>query len=69
MPTYTWRMMQGIYRKVRKHAYTERGQKCTKAYIKRYITQVTKLARQCFYIMMAWYMMSRDRGVLQYRVY
>ena len=60
MLRYTWRLLQGIYMRVRKHAYTERGQKCAKAYIKRYTTQVTKLARQCSYIMIAWYMMSRD---------
>ena len=61
MLMYAWRLLQCAYRKVRKHAYTERGQKCTKAYIKRYTTQVTKLAGQCSYMMVAWYMMSRDR--------
>jgi hypothetical protein len=54
----TWRLLQGTYMRVRKHAYTERGQKCAKAYIKRYTTQVTKLARQCSYIMIAWYICS-----------
>jgi hypothetical protein len=28
-------VLQGIYEGVKKHAYTERGQKCTRAYIKR----------------------------------
>jgi hypothetical protein len=28
-------VLQGIYERVKKHAYTERGQKCTRAYIKR----------------------------------
>ena len=31
----TWWLLQGIYAGVKKHAYTERGQKCTRAYIKR----------------------------------
>ena len=39
-----------IRKSEKKHAYTERGQKCAKAYIKRYTTQVIKLARQCSYI-------------------
>ena len=37
-----------IRKSEKKHAYTERG---AKAYIKRYTTQVTKLAKQCSYIM------------------
>jgi hypothetical protein len=41
---YMWLLEPGIYEGA-KHAYTERGQKRTKAYIKG--TQVTWLARQC----------------------
>ena len=36
-------MLPGIYEGA-KHAYTERGQKCTKAYIKRYTGNVASKA-------------------------
>ena len=40
---YMWLLEPGIYEGA-KHAYTERGQKCTKAYIKRYTGNVASKA-------------------------
>ena len=40
---YMWLSEPGIYEGA-KHAYTERGQKCTKAYIKRYTGNVASKA-------------------------
>ena len=40
---YTWLSEPGIYEGA-KHAYTERRQKCTKAYIKRYTGNVASKA-------------------------